>query len=168
MKKEPTDLDPASSDDIDAPTEHLEPLSGGALEKELHALFGTDDEAEGGRTASTTTSEYVDAGEPTITAAGAPSTAAAAPDRSRPVERPAKRTKYHCIVGNGTFCPRSPVAAPAANAHSPAEAAPDPSASADPGSAIVPDLAGAERLLKEAEDVLGKDGDDDEVVNTDV
>ena len=47
MKKEPTDLDPAPSDDIDAPTEHLEPLSGVALDKELHALFGTDDEAEG-------------------------------------------------------------------------------------------------------------------------
>ena len=105
------------------------------------------------------------AGEPTITAAGTPSTAAAAPDRNPAI-------LGSCIVGNVTFCPRSPVAAPAANAHSPAEAAPDPSASADPGSAIVPDLAGVERVLKEAEDVLGKDGDDDddddEVVNTDV
>ena len=84
---------PDPSDDIDAPTDHLEPLSGSALDRELRTLFGTDDEAEGRSTASTTTGQYVDAGEPTITAAGAPSTAAAAPDRSLPVERPAKRTK---------------------------------------------------------------------------
>ena len=84
---------PDPSDDIDAPTDHLEPLSGSALDRELRTLFGTDAEAEGRSTASTTTGQYVDAGEPTITAAGAPSTAAAAPDRSLPVERPAKRTK---------------------------------------------------------------------------
>ena len=55
MKGEPTDLDPDRSDDIDAPTDHLEPLSGSALDRELHTLFGTDDEAEGRRTASPTT-----------------------------------------------------------------------------------------------------------------
>ena len=95
MKKEPTDLDPASSDDIDAPTDHLEPLNGSALDRELHTLFGTDDDPEKRRTASTTGGQYVDAGEPTITAAGASSTATAAPDRSLPVERPAKRTKHN-------------------------------------------------------------------------
>ena len=85
---------PDPSDDIHAPTDHLEPLNGSALDREQHTLFETDNDAQKRRTASTTGDQYVDAGKPTFTAACAPNTAAAAPNRSLPVERPAKRTKH--------------------------------------------------------------------------
>ena len=106
MKTEPTDLDPNRSDDSDAATEHLEPLSGGALDRELHTLFGADDEADGRSIASPTTGGYVDAGASTITAAGTRSTVAAASDRNLSVKRPAKRTK-HRHGGSASSHPRS-------------------------------------------------------------
>ena len=85
---------PDPSDDIGAPTDHLEDLNRSALDRELHTLIGTDDDSEKRRTASTTGEQYVDAEKPTVTAACAPNTPTAAPNRSLPVERPAKRTKH--------------------------------------------------------------------------
>ena len=106
MNTEPTDLDPNRSDHSDAATEHLEPLNGVALERELHTLFAADDEADGRSIASPTTGGYVDAGASTITAAGTRSTVAAPSDRNLSVERPAKRTK-HRHGGSASSHPRS-------------------------------------------------------------